>query len=187
VLFEVAFGFGGVPFECVSIYSIRPTRSFVESSVTGYPQSLSASCWKAEMAHITLAVTSGVIRQVKAGGPSQRQIAIRDAWPELLAPIRAASKTTRALIAINGVFDLSVGDTGAIWGVHQTAGLRQTTSPAYTTCWRDGPNGRSDSHGRHRRKTSVNEEDVNSGGRYPRGRPWAARVSPPHGSLAKLA
>jgi hypothetical protein len=76
------------------------------------------------MAYITLAVTSGVIQQVKAGGPSQRQIAIRDASPELLAPIRAASKTSGVLIAINGVFDLSVGDTGAIWGVHQTAGFQ---------------------------------------------------------------
>jgi hypothetical protein len=76
------------------------------------------------MAYITLAVTSGVIQQVKASGSSQRQIAIRDASPELLALIRAASKTARLLVAVNGIFDLSVGDTGAIWGVHQTAGLQ---------------------------------------------------------------
>lgn len=74
------------------------------------------------MTYITLTVTKPVIEQVINGNSSQRQIAIRDASPELLALIRAASANNRVPVAVNGVFDLSVGDTGAIWGVHQTAG-----------------------------------------------------------------
>jgi hypothetical protein len=76
------------------------------------------------MAYITLAVTNPVLRQVNAGHPGQRQIAIRDASPELLGVIRAATAKNQAPIAVNGVFELSVGDTGAIWGNHQAAGLQ---------------------------------------------------------------
>ncbi len=72
------------------------------------------------MAYFTLAVTSAVIEQVKAAGSTQRQIAIRDASPELLAAIRDASKTTRVPV----VFDLSVGDTTAIWGRQQREGVQ---------------------------------------------------------------
>jgi hypothetical protein len=76
------------------------------------------------MAHITLTVTKRVIQQVNDVRPTQRQIAIRGASPELLALIRSASASNRVPVAVNGVFDLSVGDTGAIWGVHQRAGLQ---------------------------------------------------------------
>lgn len=62
------------------------------------------------MAHITLAVTRRVMQQVNDGKSSQRQIAIRDASSELLALIRAASANNQVLIAVNGVFNLSVGD-----------------------------------------------------------------------------
>jgi hypothetical protein len=76
------------------------------------------------MKYITLAVTGPVIREVSAGNSYQRQIAIRDASPGLLAIIRAATGGGRALVAVNGVFELSVGDSGAIWGAHQGAGLQ---------------------------------------------------------------
>jgi hypothetical protein len=70
--------------------------------------------------YITLAVTKKAIRQVAAAGPSQRQISIKGASPTLRAMIKAAKKNNRLSIAVNGVFTLSVGDTGAIWRVHQT-------------------------------------------------------------------
>jgi len=72
------------------------------------------------MKHITLAVTSPVIRQVNATGPNQRQIGIRDASPELLVDLRAVRANSHISMPVNGVFELSVGDTSAIWAGHQS-------------------------------------------------------------------
>jgi len=76
------------------------------------------------MTHITLAVTEAVLEQAKDGNASQRQIAIQGASTELHARIDAARAKSQVVVAVNGVFELSVGDTSAIWGVHQTAGLQ---------------------------------------------------------------
>lgn len=73
-------------------------------------------------ASITLAVAEGVKREVNAGRTYQRQIAIRGGSPELLAVIRKASARNRVAVAVNGVFQLSVGDNGAIWEKHQEPG-----------------------------------------------------------------
>lgn len=73
-------------------------------------------------ASITLAVAEGVTREVNAGRTYQRQIAIRGGSPELLAVIRKASARNRVAVAVNGVFQLSVGDNGAIWEKHQEPG-----------------------------------------------------------------
>jgi len=73
-------------------------------------------------ASITLAVTQSVVREVNAGRTFQRQIAIRGGSPELLAAIRKASARNRIAVAVNGVFQLSIGDNGAIWEKHQAPG-----------------------------------------------------------------
>ena len=75
-----------------------------------------------KQASITLAVTKNVVREVNAGRTFQRQIAIRGGSPQLLVAIRKASARNRIAVAVNGVFQLSVGDTGAIWGKHQARG-----------------------------------------------------------------
>jgi transcriptional regulator with XRE-family HTH domain len=75
-----------------------------------------------KQASITLAVAKNVVREVTAGRKFQRQIAIRDGSPQLLAAIRKASARNRIAVAVNGVFELSVGDTGAIWEKHQARG-----------------------------------------------------------------
>jgi CobQ-like glutamine amidotransferase family enzyme len=74
------------------------------------------------MPHITLAVTDRVIQQVGGGHGYQRQLAVRGASPDLRALIATASAHNRVHVAICGVFELSIGDTGAIWGSHQAAG-----------------------------------------------------------------
>ncbi len=75
-----------------------------------------------KQASITLTVTKNVLREVNAGRTFQRQIAIRGGSPQLLAAIRKASARNRIAVAVNGVFELSVGDTGAIWEKHQAPG-----------------------------------------------------------------
>ena len=75
-----------------------------------------------KQASITLAVTKNVVREVIAGGTFERQIAIRGGSPELLASIRKASARNRVAVAVNGIFELSIGDTGAIWEKHQARG-----------------------------------------------------------------
>ena len=74
------------------------------------------------MPNITLAVTHPVIQQVQAGSHFQQQLAIQGASPELRALIDTARGANRVLVAICDVFELSVGDTGAIWASHQAAG-----------------------------------------------------------------
>jgi hypothetical protein len=76
------------------------------------------------MAFITLAVTRKVMEAVNSGDVHQRQIAIKGASPELRDAISNASKNNRVSVAVNREFYLSVGDTGAIWGAHQTPGLQ---------------------------------------------------------------
>jgi hypothetical protein len=71
------------------------------------------------MAHITLCVTQPVLDQLDAGNKSQKQIAIKDASPELIEIISKATSANKVQIEINGIFTLTVGDTGAIWGKHQ--------------------------------------------------------------------
>jgi hypothetical protein len=72
-----------------------------------------------EMKHITLAVTEAVVHQVQNAGKSQRQIAIRDASPELLASIQNATAVEPTTICMLNAFELVVGDTSAIWPSHQ--------------------------------------------------------------------
>lgn len=71
------------------------------------------------MPHIALAVTQKVLAQVEGGRDYQRQMAIRDASPELRASIDQASRENQVQIPVCGEFVLSVGDTGAIWASHQ--------------------------------------------------------------------
>jgi hypothetical protein len=75
------------------------------------------------MLHITLAVTKRVIEYVSRGKLNARQIAIQGAATELLASLDKASKDHPAIVAINGVFGLCIGDTRAIWSAHQTTPL----------------------------------------------------------------
>jgi transcriptional regulator with XRE-family HTH domain len=75
-----------------------------------------------KQASITLTVTEDVVREVNARRTFERQIAIRGGSPELLAAIRKASARNRIAVAVNGVFQLSIGDTGAIWEKHQGVG-----------------------------------------------------------------
>ena len=74
------------------------------------------------MPYITLAVTDRVVQQVAAGHAYQRQLAVQDASPDLRALIDTASANNQVPIAVCGVFELSIGDTGAIWGSHQNVG-----------------------------------------------------------------
>jgi hypothetical protein len=74
------------------------------------------------MPHITLAVTQPVIQQVQAGNDYQRQLAVQGASPDLIELLNTASADNQVLVAVCGVFSLSVGDTRAIWGSHQAAG-----------------------------------------------------------------
>jgi hypothetical protein len=76
------------------------------------------------MHHITLAVSQRVLDQVYAGDFFQRQLAIRDASPEIAAQVGQASSKNRVEVAVCGVFVLSVGDTSAIWGTHQSEGTQ---------------------------------------------------------------
>lgn len=69
------------------------------------------------MPHITLAVTDAVIQQVGAGHNYQRQLAVRDASPDLRALIGTASAGNRVTVAVCGVFTLTIGDTGALTAV----------------------------------------------------------------------
>ena len=77
-----------------------------------------------DMPSITLAVTTAVINQVNEGNEYQRQLAIRGASPDLRALIRTASAQNRVPVAVCGVFELAVGDTDAIWEVHQAPGFQ---------------------------------------------------------------
>ena len=71
------------------------------------------------MPFITLAVTERVIRQIEEGNEYQRQLAIKDASPDLRDLLDTANANEKIRVAICGVFELIVGDTDAIWGVHQ--------------------------------------------------------------------
>src|SRR5215218_6571503 len=73
------------------------------------------------MPHITLAVTSPVIQQVKTG-QQFRQLAVQGASPDLRALLDTATRNHQVLIPICGEFELSIGDTRAIWVSHQAAG-----------------------------------------------------------------
>ena len=74
------------------------------------------------MPHITLAVTGPVIQQVQAGQEFQRQLAVQGASPDLMALLNTATRDNQVPIAISGEFELSIGDTRAIWVSHQAAG-----------------------------------------------------------------
>ncbi len=72
------------------------------------------------MAHISLKVATAVIEYVRTSGQrNSRQIAFRDFSAEFNA-LKDASEKKRVLIPVNGVFELSVGDIGAMWPSHQT-------------------------------------------------------------------
>lgn len=76
------------------------------------------------MPHITLAVTEPVRQQVVAGNDYQRQLAVQGASADVRAVIDAASAANQVQVAVAGMIVLTVGDTGAIWGVHQQPGLQ---------------------------------------------------------------
>lgn len=71
------------------------------------------------MSHITLAVTTKVMAQVRDGHNYQQQLAIRDASDDLQGLLKQASKQNIVTVALCQEFILSVGDTAAIWAVHQ--------------------------------------------------------------------
>ena len=75
------------------------------------------------MSYIVLAVTSRVLQQVTTGNVFQRQLAIRERSAEL-SRINDATAQNQKPVKLNGAFVLSVGDTGAIWEVHQAAGTQ---------------------------------------------------------------
>lgn len=72
------------------------------------------------MPHITLCVTNAVLAHVTAGHETQRQIAIREASPEIVHALAGATADHRMEVNVNGNFPLTVGDTNAIWESHQT-------------------------------------------------------------------
>ena len=76
------------------------------------------------MPFMTLAVSPRVILQVSQGHEYQKQLAIRGASCDLLALIEKANKRNRVTITVCGAFELEVGDTGAIWGAHQTRDIQ---------------------------------------------------------------
>ena len=76
------------------------------------------------MPYITFSVTTPVIQQVNSGNQFQRQLAIRDASPELRALVGQATGKNRVDVSVCGTFKLSVGDTGAIWATHQDDGIQ---------------------------------------------------------------
>ena len=76
------------------------------------------------MPSITLAVTTPVIQQVNGGNEYQKQLAIRDASTDLRVLIDTANAENRVSVTVCGVFELVVGDTDAIWGVHQDLGVQ---------------------------------------------------------------
>jgi hypothetical protein len=76
------------------------------------------------MAFITLAVGPRVIREVCEGHEYQKQLAIRGASRDLRTLIEAANRQNKVTVAICGTFELAIGDTGAIWGVHQAVGVQ---------------------------------------------------------------
>jgi hypothetical protein len=78
------------------------------------------------MEYITLTVTAKVVKQVTGtGDQKQRQITIRDASPKLRAMLNMAREKTPVLIRVNGSFELSVGDTDAIWPKHQRTDIQR--------------------------------------------------------------
>lgn len=74
------------------------------------------------MSHITLTVTAKVLQQ-SARAKNQEQMAIRK--PSQNLQINAGCKANPIVISINGTFDLRVGDTGAIWQIHQKTPSQQ--------------------------------------------------------------
>lgn len=75
------------------------------------------------MPTIILAVTQDVIDQITAGSDFQRQIAVRNASPDIRALLNQANRTNRIPIAICGAFNLFAGDTDAFWNAHQPPGI----------------------------------------------------------------
>lgn len=71
------------------------------------------------MPFISLAVTERVIRQIEKGNEYQRQLAIKDASPDLRDILDTANASNKISVAICGVVELIVGDTNAIWEAHQ--------------------------------------------------------------------
>jgi hypothetical protein len=75
------------------------------------------------MPYITLAVAPAVINQVKSGQEFAKQIAVRG-FSEDLGFIRTATAKNKRPIKICGVFDLMIGDNGAIWARQQTESVQ---------------------------------------------------------------
>jgi hypothetical protein len=74
--------------------------------------------------HITLYVTEKIRNYADKTGTNSRQIAFRDPSPDLHLANPPATSGEQVLLAVNGVFKLSVGDTYAIWATHQSAGIQ---------------------------------------------------------------
>ena len=73
------------------------------------------------MEHISLKVTQPVMNAVAAGQGFQRQLAVDDASPNIRAQISAATAANIVVVHVGGCMPLAVGDTDAIWAVHQKA------------------------------------------------------------------
>src|SRR5947209_5550523 len=73
---------------------------------------------------VTLAVTEPVLKQVQAGHDYERQTAIKDASPHILANLDKANSGNPGLIIVGGTLMLMAHDTRAIWLSHQGPGIQ---------------------------------------------------------------
>lgn len=74
------------------------------------------------MGKICLKVTAKVIEHSK-GSINQRQIALTKPSESIVNVIKGCSKNNKVNIEFAGAFELTVGDTGAIWRSHNDENL----------------------------------------------------------------
>ena len=70
------------------------------------------------MSEISLVVTQPVLKQVAQAGLKERQIALRKPSPNLKEVLRTVRKDKRTRIRLGHAVALELGDSGAIWAVH---------------------------------------------------------------------
>ena len=71
------------------------------------------------MSTISLAVTQRVLNAVNSGQEGQRQLAMRRPSSEIESLIRGATAREPVTLRLGGRVSVTVGDSGAIWRVHQ--------------------------------------------------------------------
>ncbi len=71
------------------------------------------------MARISLTVTQRVLEVIQGGQEGQRQIAMRNPSADIGAVIRGANAQEPVALRLGSRISLTVGDSGAIWRVHQ--------------------------------------------------------------------